>query len=414
MKLAVVGCGHLGLPLTLLLAETGHDVTGIDTNPELLDRLKRGEVPWHEADLAEMLEEHGPKIEWRSDVADAAECEVSFVVVPTPSLDSGAFDVTAVESVVQTIGSQPPGVSGHVVCVVSTVNPGDCEPWEEALPDPIGLVYSPEFVSLGDVFSTMRQPDMLLVGQTHQGAGDRVLAALRTIKPHGPRDGDGIRIPVAHAPAIHRLSLTEAEIAKLSVNAYVTMKISWANWLGELCESYGARGDRVAQAVGSDTRIGVKYLRPGRAYGGPCFPRDNAALIAAARGDAPLAEATVNVNDWQLFRFTELVAAQADDGATVAVLGLSYKPGTAVETESFGVALARSLARQFNVRTWDPLDLGTHDLIETAVSNAAVVVLANDDPAFRGPFPGAMIVDCNGLDQIDLTGSAGYVRAGNG
>jgi UDPglucose 6-dehydrogenase len=420
MNVAVVGCGRLGASLALLLAEAGLDVTGVDTNERLLDQLRAGEAPWHEAGLPEMLEGWADEIFWTSDPLHLAEAEVVFIVVPTPSLPSGAFDVSAVVGAVeQAVLWHRNGVS-QAVCVVSTVNPGDCEGQiaQALTASDADLVYSPEFIALGDVFAGMRRPDLTLIGESERWAGDRVLTCLRAIKPWRPSDlppGQAFR---SGSPSIHRMSLTEAEIAKLSVNAYVTGKISFANSLGELCERYGARGETVARAIGADSRISPKYLRPGRAFGGPCFPRDNAALIHAglmAGVDVPLAEAAVNVNQRQLDRFLDLILSLSDPWGRVCVLGMSYKPGTAVTDHSFGQALAWALEEcDREVTSWDPLVATSWATLNGATLHADVVVLANDDPAFRGPFPDTVIVDCMGLDGLDLTGCKQYVRAGDG
>jgi UDPglucose 6-dehydrogenase len=416
VKVAVIGLGKLGVCQALLFAEAGLDVMGIDISPDHLAKLKAGEAPHHEPGLVEMLAEHGPKIDWRSDPADAAECDVAFVVVPTPSLPSGAFDVSAVESVLACIDQTPRNGVSPALCCVSTTNPGDCTRIAQGLTAP--LVYSPEFVALGDVLAGMRRPDLTLIGETERWAGDKVLTCLRAIKPGHPADLHDGQTHTIRPPSIHRLSLTEAEIAKLSVNAYVTMKISFANTLGELCEIYGARGESVARAIGADSRIGAAYLRPGRAYGGPCFPRDNAALIEAAplaMVPMDLASATEAVNAMQVDRFAELVVTLSDEWARVAVLGMAYKPGTGVTEQSFGQSLAWQLeGRDRQVTSWDPLVRTSWATLEDAVKGADVVVIANDDPAFVGPFPGAIIVDCMGLAGLDLTGCKRYIRAGDG
>lgn len=409
MRVAVVGLGHLGLPLALLLAEAGHEVIGVDTSPDHLARLRSGEAPHHEAGLQQMLDDHGMMVDWRSEPSDAAECDLSFVVVPTPSLPSGAFDVSAVCGVAEAIGGALDGRS-HVLCCVSTTNPGDCEgPIAQALTAGAGrelggasnvgglaITYAPEFVALGEVFAGMRRPDLLLIGESHSWAGDRVSYLLRSIRLWGPGDEAG----VPHVAAEHRLSLTEAEIAKLSVNAYITMRLSYVNTLGELCDGYGADGHRVAAAVGSDSRIGSRYFSPGRAFGGPCFPRDSAAFQVAAhevKVTAHLAAATDLVNDHQLDRWIEAVI-EAHDGGRVAVLGLAYKPGTAVTERSFGVDLARMLIGDgFDVVCFDPLatvdGLPCAASLPDAVDGAGVVVLANDDPLFARGYDAA-VVDC--------------------
>lgn len=408
MRVGVIGLGKLGLPFTLLLAEAGFDVLGIDTDPEHLARLRRGEVPHHEAGLAQMLDDHGVKVDWRSDPGDAAECDVAFVVVPTPSLPSGAFDVSMVESAVASVGEACRNGVSHVLCVVSTTNPGDCggriaqvlttAAGRELGGGPndggLGLAFSPEFIALGDVFAGMRRPDLLLIGESESWAGDRVSYVLRSIRSWGPGDLDAEEAAVPHVAAEHRLSLTEAEIAKLSVNAFITTKVAFANSLGELVKGYGCRQHPVAAAVGADSRIGTKYLRPGPPYGGPCFPRDQRAWQAAAAKvgvEVPLSVATHDYNADMVRRFTRVIRDLLPIPAQIAVLGLTYKPGTAVTTEAYGALLAEALwALGYDVNTYDPLAESTHDDIDGAIDGAHLIIRATDDPAI----PGSYAVPC--------------------
>ncbi len=158
---------------------------------------------------------------------------------------------------------------------------------------------------------------------------------------------------------VRRMSIVDAEVTKIAVNTFVTTKISYANMLAEICERLpGADAAVVAATVGLDSRIGRAYLRPATAYGGPCFPRDNAALAALARQvgtRADIAEATDAVNRRQVEGLGEKVAGRVRRGETVGILGLSYKPGTNVTDESFGVHLGAWLAKRgLDVIAYDP------------------------------------------------------------
>ena len=197
----------------------------------------------------------------------------------------------------------------------------------------LGLCYSPEFIALGNVIRDMLEPDMVLIGESDPRAGD-VLERLYA----GVCEND---------PPFRRMSLVNAELTKIAVNTYVTMKISYANALADMCERLpGADVEVVTDALGLDTRIGRKYLRGAIAYGGPCFPRDNKAFAVLARdlGAEPLlAEATDAVNVAQTDRLARAVQSRLKHGDTVGILGLAYKPDTGVIEESPGVALARHL-----------------------------------------------------------------------
>jgi UDPglucose 6-dehydrogenase len=191
----------------------------------------------------------------------------------------------------------------------------------------------------------MLTPDVILIGESDERAG----AMLTEIYSR----------TCENQPSVQRMNFVNAEITKISVNTYVTTKISYANMLAEVCEQLpGADVDVVTAAVGRDSRIGTKYLKGALGYGGPCFPRDNVAFGALARGlgvDPALAESTDRVNKRQVVRLALMVQRLAPQAKTVAVLGLSYKPETGVVEESQGVGLAQKLAASgLNVRVYDP------------------------------------------------------------
>ena len=183
LDVAVIGLGHLGLPLAALLAQAGHRVRGIDSNPEQVARLRRGEIAWHEPGLAELLRAV-PGLEFAADAAAAGAAEVSIVAVPTPSDAAGAYDATAVLDAVAAIGR---GLAGHhrahVAAVLSTVMPGTLDgqasPMLQRLSGrtlgaTLGLCYCPAFGALGSLLDDHRQPDFVLIGQSDAAAGDVV------------------------------------------------------------------------------------------------------------------------------------------------------------------------------------------------------------------------------------------------
>jgi UDPglucose 6-dehydrogenase len=212
-------------------------------------------------------------------------------------------------------------------------------------PEDFGLCYNPEFIALGSVVRDMLKPDMILIGESDARSGE----ILETL--YG-----GV---CESSPCIQRMNYVNAELTKLSVNTFVTTKISYANMLAQICETLpGADSDVVTAALGCDTRIGTKYLKGALGYGGPCFPRDNVAFSALARDNgvpALLAEATDALNKRQVPRLAKLVLSQLPKGGTVGVLGLSYKPNTEVIEESQGVAIAQALlASGARVVVYDP------------------------------------------------------------
>ena len=356
MRVAVIGLGKLGAPLAAVLASKGNEVLGIDVNARTVRLLNEGYAPVEEPGLQALVSASRDKLTATTDLDAAAGAELSILLVPTPSDDRGAFSNEYLLAALDGIG-RGLAVSDdyHVVVVASTVMPGSCE--AEIRPalerastrrvgETLGLCYSPEFIALGNVIRDLLEPDMVLIGESDARAGD-ILEQLHS----GVCEND---------PPFRRMSLVNAELTKIAVNTYVTMKISYANTLADLCERLsGADVEAVTEALGLDSRIGRKYLRGAIAYGGPCFPRDNKAFGVFARdhGAEPLlAEATDLINSAQTDRLARVVQSRLKVGDAVGVLGLAYKPDTGVIDESPGVALARLLGEAgYEVHVYDPV-----------------------------------------------------------
>lgn len=416
MKISSIGLGKLGLCSAACFASKGHAVIGVDSNPQHIDALNRGWCPVDETGLAELLDGCWERMEFTTDCGCAVEnTDVTLILVPTPSNPDGGFSNACVESVLDRIAPALRAKQAfHVVDIVSTVMPGTCErifrPRLEAMTGKIcgrdfGLVYNPEFVALGSVIHDFLHPDMLLIGASDArsaGTVEELYASTVQSSPHR---------------AV--MNLTNAEITKLSLNCYVTMKISFANELAAVCERIpDADVDVVTSAIGADTRVGRKYLKGGLGFGGPCFPRDNLAFQRCAENAGThvhLSPGVVKVNAEVVDRLFEMICGHAPSGSTVALLGLSYKPGTQIVEESQSVMLARRLLDGgYRVRMHDPQ--ATRSAAEVlggrgaycrgpydAVSGASVVVMLTPWPEYdhleieqleerAGPSP--LLVDC--------------------
>jgi UDPglucose 6-dehydrogenase len=404
MRIAVVGLGKLGAPLAAVLATKGNEVLGIDVNPEAVRLLNEGRAPVEEPGLQDLVTASRDRLGATTDLAAAAGAEVSILLVPTPSDDRGAFSnehlLAAVDELGRGLGTRD---DYHVVVVASTVMPGSCD--AEIRPalerasgrrvgDTLGLCYSPEFIALGSVIRDMLEPDMVLIGESDPRAGD-VLEQLYA----GVCEND---------PPFRRMSLVNAELTKIAVNTYVTMKISYANALADMCERLpGADVEAVTDALGLDTRIGAKYLRGAISYGGPCFPRDNKAFGVLARdlGAVPLlAEATDAVNVAQTDRLARVVQSRLEAGNTVGILGLAYKPDTGVIDESPGMALARLLGSAgYDVRVYDPVatEAALHALGRLAQGSSSVAELLtqSDVAVIATPWPEFAELPTEALDR---------------
>lgn len=356
MRLAVIGLGKLGLCTAACFASKGHGVRGYDVNVGLGAALARGECPIDETGLAALLKNCGSRFSVSTSVAAAvSDAETVLIIVPTPSQSDGTFDNSYVERALMEIGDALRAKSDFtVICVVSTVMPGSTEGQFKPLLEErsgkqcgrdFGLVYNPEFIALGSVVRDFLNPDMVLIGASDERSGAHVQALYHST--------------VDSKPYFAVMSPTNAEIAKLSLNCYVTMKISFANELASLCERVpGADVDAITQALGADSRIGNNYLKGGMGFGGPCFPRDNAAYAAFAAhfgGQARLGAQVVAVNHHVVERVIGAVKTNVKAGEKVLLLGMSYKPGTAVSEESQGVQVAQGLARAgYRVVVHDP------------------------------------------------------------
>src|SRR4029077_9766330 len=320
--------------------------------------------------------------------------EATFIVVPTPSTAEGGFSISYVVDAARSIGRALRDKSDyHLVVLTSTVLPGSTEygmipvlereSGKQAGKD-FGVCYSPEFIALGQVIRDFLNPEFLLIGEFDARAGERLAAIYKLVC-----DND---------PSVARMSLVNAELTKISVNAYVTMRISFANMVAALSEQLpGGDVDTVTAALGFDTRIGSRYLKGAVAYGGPCFPRDNQALVSLARQlgqKASLAEAVHAFNDSTNQRLADRVLELVPKGGSVAVLGLSYKPDSNVIEEAAGVLLARNLAESgARVTVHDPMamdavrdalgDAVTYaNELDDAIAGKDVVVIANPDRAY--------------------------------
>jgi UDPglucose 6-dehydrogenase len=282
--------------------------------------------------------------------------------------------------------------------------------------DSLGLCYSPEFIALGNVIQDMLTPDMVLIGESDPRAGAVIERIYSRVCENDP--------PFRH------MALVNAELTKIAVNTYVTMKISYANALADICERLpGADVDTVTDALGLDTRIGPKYLRGALAYGGPCFPRDNKAFAVLARdigADPALAEATDAINVAQSDRLARIVGSRLNGGNAVGVLGLSYKPDTGVIEESPGIALAELLAQDgYDVSVYDPvaLDAALRRLPAgvQGCTSAAELLERSDVVVITTPWPEFADLPLGSLDRrserrvvIDCWGILGEERHGKG
>jgi UDPglucose 6-dehydrogenase len=374
MNISIIGLGKLGSPMQAVMAHKGHTVVGVDLNPRTVAAINSGQAPVKEPHLQEMIDGSRERISATHSYEEALlSTDVTMIMVPTPSGPDGRFSMKYVMEAAEQIGAVlRKKAKWHLVVLSSTVMPGSTGgtllPALEELTGKkcgpgFGLCYNPEFIALGNVVHDMLFPDMILIGESDERSGAILEEFYQGVCESNPK--------------IRRMNFVNAELTKLSVNTFVTTRISYANMLAQVCETLpGADVDVVTSAIGCDTRIGQKYLKGALGYGGPCFPRDNVAFSALARGNgapALLAEATDQLNRQQVPRLGAMILAKLPAGGTAGVLGLSYKPDTGVIEESQGVALAKYLLQSgARVVVYDPEAMdGAREQLEGRVTFAA-------------------------------------------
>ncbi len=343
---SVCGLGKLGACIAATLADRGFNVVGVDIDPEKVRRINEGLPPVDEPLLAETIATGRSRLRATTDARETLHTDATFFIPPSPSLPDGSFSneflLRAMQPVARAVGEA--GKQNHLFVCSSTTTPGAGEsvfiPMLEKETGmkcgrEFGYCYNPEFIALGNVIQGLLEPDLVLIGESDQRSG----AALETM----------YRKYVRNEPRIARMSVISAELTKISVNSFITMKISFTNQLRMIAERFPkADIHTVLEAIGSDSRINHKYLRAGMSFGGPCFPRDNRVLAYAAKqagANAPLAEATDIVNEATKENLLAHVESSVKPGASVAVLGLAYKPDTYIVEESAGLFLAQNLKR---------------------------------------------------------------------
>lgn len=395
-RVSVIGLGKLGSCMAAAMAAKGFEVIGVDVLSRNVDLINRGEAPVIEPGLSDVIAANRDRLRATSDYRTAThQSDASFIIVPTPSDERGGFSLRCVKEAVREIGRALRDKSTyHLVVVTSTVLPGATQfgllPLLEQTSgkrcgESLGLCYNPEFIALGSVIHDLLNPDFILIGESDRQAGEELEAFYRRF--------------CDNRPPVKRMNFVNAELTKISVNTFVTTKITFANMLAGICEELpGGDIDAVSEALGLDTRIGGRYLRGALGYGGPCFPRDNKALSFLAHwlgAPAALAEATDCLNQVLLERRSEHIRKAVGHGKTVAVLGLAYKPDTSIVEESQGLALARSLLGNGNrVVVFDPLamdnakevlkdDVEYAQSVREGLSKADAVVITNPSEEFR-------------------------------
>src|SRR5882724_313128 len=369
MRIAVVGSGYVGLVAGACFADLGHDVILVDNDERKLAALKNGQVPIHEKFLPELLNRHrGNRLTFSNYLQEAVRLSAAvFVAVGTPPTESGEADLSYVETVAREISG---GLNGYKVIVEKSTVPVYTSEWVRKIilrsgtdPESFDVASNPEFLREGTAVTDFLFPDRIVIGCDSERSAEvlrEIYAPLTDGSYYEKADPipqpDGATIP---APIIVT-STKSAELIKHASNAFLAMKISFINAVASVCESVGADVNQVVHGVGTDARIGPRFLNPIFGYGGSCFPKDVMAFRAVAREcgyEFRLLDEVMRINEDQRQRFLRKVqnALWTLRGKRIGVLGLAFKGGTDDIRESPALLIVRDLIQSgCQIVAYDP------------------------------------------------------------
>jgi UDPglucose 6-dehydrogenase len=399
MKITVIGTGYVGLVTGACLSDVGIEVTCIDIDQKKIEGLKNGILPIYEPGLEEIVKRnyHKGRLNFSTDLGEAIEgSQAAFIAVGTPPGEDGSADLKYVLAVADQIGKT---MTDYLVVITkSTVPVGTAEKVRHAVADTLELrdvdfgfdvASNPEFLKEGAAIDDFMKPDRIVVGVDSEAAQKVMDRLYRPFTLNGH-------------PVIF-MDIPSAEMTKYAANAMLATKISFMNDIANLCEKMGADVNKVRKGIGSDPRIGNKFIYPGIGYGGSCFPKDVKALARTGRENGHtmrILEAVEAVNEDQksvLFNKINAYFGGSLQGKTIAFWGLSFKPNTDDMREAPSVVLANLLLQAgAHVRAYDPVSIeeAKHDLGETitycesdmeAIQGADALALITEWSEFKVP-----------------------------
>lgn len=357
VSICVIGSGYVGLVAAACFAELGHDVVCVDSDCEKIEILNQGGLPIYEEHLPHLLGKHlNQGVRFTTDLGSAVgESEAVFIAVGTPQNDNGAADLSYVEAVVSELASH---IREYKVLIEKSTVPVYTNEWIGRVlrrygvaPEHFDVVSNPEFLREGSAVKDFLHPDRIVVGARSERSIEllrRIYAPLTEGSYYTHSDAIPGACCLSRPPRMLMTSPQSAEIIKHASNAFLALKISFINAVSNLAETIDADIEEIAAGIGSDSRIGPKFLRAGIGYGGSCFPKDVAAfnVIAKERGvDFPLLEDIRRINEAQkdIFFGKILTALWTLRGKQIAALGLAFKGGTDDIRESPAIGVIRKV-----------------------------------------------------------------------
>jgi UDPglucose 6-dehydrogenase len=399
MKIAVVGTGYVGLVTGACLSDVGIEVTCIDIDSKKIENLKKGVLPIYEPGLEEIVERNtqAGRLHFSTSLTESIKgCDVAFIAVGTPPGEDGSADLKYVLAVASQIGEN---IEDYLVVVTkSTVPVGTATKVKKAVQDALDkrssrvtfdVASNPEFLKEGAAIDDFQRPDRIVIGVESQRAED---VMRKLYKPF-----------LLNGHPIIFMDIPSAEMTKYAANAMLATKISFMNDIANLCEIMGADVNLVRKGIGSDPRIGNKFIYPGIGYGGSCFPKDVKALVKTAKENGysmRILQAVEEVNESQKSVLVGKILTHFHNsvkGKTFALWGLSFKPKTDDMREAPSLVIIDMLIRAgANVVAYDPVAMHEAKKIigdqisyaakpDSAVVDADALIIATEWPEFRSP-----------------------------
>lgn len=323
-NVSIVGVGKLGLCLALNLEKVGFDVIGVDVDSNYINSLEKKEFESSEPLVNEYLKSSN-NIRFTTDLGLALENDVIFIVVRTPSTSDWRYDHSDIEAVAEKLISLGKQKNRKDLIINCTTFPGYCDNLHDRLKDyNYNVSYNPEFIAQGTIIRDQVGCDMVLIGESDQYAGELISKIYANM--------------VESNPVYNRMTRTEAELTKISLNCFLTTKISFANMIGDIALRLECNPDIVLNSIGSDSRVGSKYLKFGFGFGGPCFPRDNRALLKCAEEvgiDAVISRATDEMNYKHLnYQIEDFIKKNPNRDSKITIEFVTYKKESTLIEES--------------------------------------------------------------------------------
>ena len=401
MRISVIGAGYVGLVSAVCFADRGYEVTLSTEDPEKAKQINRAIPPFHETGLDQTLKRALDSGRMRATVGReeaVLNSDVTFIAVGTPSRTDGSIDLAFIKDSSARVGEAlQRKVSYHLVAVRSTVVPGTTEnivkPMIEkhsgrAAGEDFGLVMQPEFLRQGSAIYDTINPDRIIIGEFDSRSGDSLLDLYRQFY--------GEKLPFAL-----RMNLASAEMVKYASNAFLATKVSFINEVANICEKVaGVDVVKVAEGMGLDERIGKRFLHAGAGFGGSCFPKDLKAIVAFAGEHSyktNILKSVLKVNRNQAIHVVELVRKRLGTlrGRRIALLGLSFKPGTDDLREAPSLRIIKQLlTKGARIVAYDPVGIenakkilgkriGYADTVESCLEGVDAAIIVTEWDEFR-------------------------------